>query len=680
MSRSCLRRFRLGKLSPVATLPPLAPRRNLHASAHHHDAALDLPTAGLPSTSTTILRARNLADVVTEQKVKVLEAAVKGERGDYNRAWGCYVDLLNFVAPNEIPLELHQRVLRRCSLAPAESRQWLARRLAIGRRPALPHVHEVRYRAIIHNMRVAGYTPSIDDYHYILRQFAAVGHHIGAVHVLNEIRHMGLPTTPKTYGLCLMAMCHHLSLPCWHLDRPALVAEVTKLSSKLLKDMWEDGVPVTAITVDLTMRVFKETLDLEGFERLMKVAYGVDFAYPDRPPLEFWGEGRTTVTDLSIRGPHLRPLQLSTATLNTTIDVLGRLGQVSRLVQAFEVLTTPLKSAAAPSSTYYDDEDDDFGDANPAVAPFPPPHTTPNTTTYFLLLKWLSKAGHAVLLRHYLLQAIHLDRATEIALRHDCWHTPRGEILAPHFAVNRRLVLPVFAEANGDKNMELLRWLLVKMQIVLRRKRKAIAYYTETEQRWQKEDAENRASPAPGPSPKPIPLSTIDPLEAPSNESPSSPPTSSSIAATSPESISPDLNIDLEAASPPPPPPKVFDISNHVRILRRDTEELEALERRMLDVLGRNSQRVKERLGRRVWGDQNIYLRTAGHRIVVPREMWRRIVNFRPAHPRRQQSPRQNTKSGASGRMMASHGFFTSKKYRGFSPHIPSRMVHTKPS
>ena len=132
---------------------------------------------------------------------------------------------------------------------------------------------------------------------------------------------------------------------------------------------------------------------------------------------------------------------------------------------------------------------------------------------------------------------------------------------------------------------------------------------------------------------------------------------------------SPDvLDVDLDAPPEAPAPPKLFDIYKHLSILQRDRVQLEEFEQYITNILGRNSQRVKERLGRRVWAKQDIYLRSAGLRTRISRIGWRQIVNFRPT-PAHQQEPEQPSETeGGPGHVAAFRGFFTSKKYQDLDP------------
>src|SRR6185369_9796926 len=104
-------------------------------------------------------------------------------------------------------------VLRRCTPSSAELRVTSAQRLAKGIRTAEPHIHERRFQTIVRNIRADDAVPTLDDYNFILEQFAAVGHHLGAMHVYKEMTLLGWKPRTKTFSLCLQAIAHHLTLP-----------------------------------------------------------------------------------------------------------------------------------------------------------------------------------------------------------------------------------------------------------------------------------------------------------------------------------------------------------------------------------------------------------------------------------------------------------------------------------
>ncbi|KAF8076179.1 hypothetical protein FPV67DRAFT_1558694 [Lyophyllum atratum] len=555
--------------------------------------------------------------------------------GGPSRVWAYYTDLLNVLGYEKLPLEVHQAVLRRCTPTSAELRVSASKRLLAGNKPANPHIHEGRFQTIIRNIRAIDKKPELDDYHFILEQFAAVGHHIGALEVYNELTYTGITPRTKTYGLCLQAIAHRLTLPVPKQFESHRIAETRRMMADLIADMQKLQIPFTSANLDLTIRILKETMDMETFENLMKWGYGIDLSNPDRPPLEFLGSP-TIKSDLGMAEavvsglPSRQPF--SKAALNTTIDVLGRFGDISKLVQTFEVLTAPLPRASEHLFSSFDD-DDDFGvAAAPQTPAFTPPHAYANITSYNTLLRYLCRAGHATLARHYLLEAMFFDIETDRKLRRIVYKKPLEQIFAPHFAINRGTLLPVFGESNRDKNHGLMRWLSTKIPGILRRKRESLQYFMEFKEWVEREGTEQEAAKQPTleqPAeiqPNPTKVSSETAFH-PSSSIPSHKPSPSSLErgrGRKPRTDSVfDVNIDAPPEQPTPPPGKRFDINLHLRLLERDIREIEAFS----DHLER---RLKERLGRRVWAGKDVWLSMENRRRKVAREEWQKVVGFKP--------------------------------------------------
>jgi hypothetical protein len=508
----------------------------------------------------------------------------------HSRVWSCYVDLMSYAEYDKLPLEVHQAVLRRCVPSFGTLRTWTASRMQTGQALRAPHFYEARLKTVMRNIRAADASATLEDYHVILEQFAAVGHYTGSMHVFTELAHVcKLEPTPKTFGLCFKAMAHRLSLPMYKAQRADIVADTSKLCRKLLKEMSARDMPFTSFNLDLTVRILKEVLDQEGFSQLMKLGYGIDLDYPDHPPLQA----------SSMQSP------FSTSALNTTLDMLGRLGNVAKLVQTFEVLTQPLPPQASQHYSQEFDDEDDFGIANPAsTEPHQAPHAQPNTTSYNILLKHISRAGHAAFARHYLFQAMRLDRQVDRHLRAQLHQNPHATP-PPRFGINRGTIIPVFGEANRDKNMELMRWVGWVTRKTIKRKKSDIAWYYR-----------HRDSMAASASSEPAPSNSRSP----------------------PPDVSTALDVDLDAPSTPPDSPtpeKLFNINLHLSILQKNLDELVLWYENHYEVaLSRVTQRVKERLGRRVWAGKDIYLFSENARVTMPRKTWTRIVNFKPGKTR----------------------------------------------
>lgn len=621
----------------LATATNTSDVRHLHStsSCHHALAGLyaEYSTASSSSSSEPY---ESPLDILRKQKAEDIRSLLSLRRPAPNRVWATYVELLQFYDAARVPLDIHQSVLRKCTPPVEDVRAAFFHGLASGRKYVEHCVYETRFQRIIRNIRNAGEAPALEDYHCVLELFAAIGNHESAMMVLREIGRVGLAKEPKTYALCLQALCHRLTLPIWHLDRPALVDEVTKHCMSIVQDMASNGVPYASYNVDLVFRILKETLNMEGFTTMMRMAYGLDLDYPDRSPLEFWDKARTGSTDVEV--PDGAPVQLPTrlpytqAAFHTTLDYLGRTGNISKLVQTFEVVTTPLPSSTS-NPAFDEDDEDDFGVSNPQVAPFKPPHVQPNTTSFTIMLRWVARARHFVLARHYVLVAIQQEREQNRQLREWARTRSPADIPAPRLTINRSLLLPVFWLANRNKKMGMLRWLQVKTRRAIRQKRFHVEEYSAIRERWVQSgvhhpklvtDEGMEDDPADD-LPEPAASSQFTTYFNPSS-------TSRQTSDASPGSAGqlPHFAVDLDAPLVPPVEEKKLDIDLHLALLRRDLDGLEELATRLEDVIARSTQRVKERLGRRVWGGKNIFLSDASRRTLVPREVWRETVNFVP--------------------------------------------------
>ena len=625
MAHRCVRKFRLASTS---TLPNV---RHVHATPSSR-AALAVPNAefSTASSSSSSHSGESTLDDIRRRKVEDIKSLLSLRTPNHNRVWGSYVELLEFFGSAKVPLEVHRSVLRKCAPPAVHVRAIFARKIAEGQRFTEDALFESRFQRVIRNIRAAGDTPALEDYHCVLEMFAAVGNYKGAMMVLQEVGRVGLVKEPRTYALCLQAMCHRLTLPVWHLFRPALVEDVTEQCLNILNEMSSNGVQYASYNVDLAFRILKETMNMDGFTTLLRHAYGLDLAYPDRSPLEYWAKSRNAEgqPDLPMHIP--APLPFTLATFNTALDYLGRAGNISKLVQTFEVISTPLP-ASASNRAYDEDEDDDFGISNPQVAPYKPPHVEPNTTSYRLMLKWVARAGHSVLARHYLLCAIEQERNQGRQLREWVRTRPPADIPSPRLSMTRGLFLPVFSVANRDKNIELLRWVHVKVRRAIRRKQFDIKFYEVIRARWIEsgvyQAVRNVEDDLTGDLDENLPAASST-SQFSSFFSPSSTLRQPSSAPASDPS-SP-FAVDLDAPLvPPAKEPKKLDIDRHLLLLQRDLEELQQFERHVVDVIGRDNQRVKERLGRRVWAGKDIFLRDIRQRTEVPKEVWRDMVSFR---------------------------------------------------
>ena len=576
--------------------------------------------------SNNMISQTNPRELLKKRLIEQLAVLLTEKTPSNALVWGQYLELLHFVGAQDIPAGTHRSVLRHCVPPAAQLRVLAAQDLRAGHYLKSPHRHEIRLQTVIRNIKATGTPPALEDYHVILEQFAAVGHYIGAVHVYEELVTSDIHPQPKTYGLLLQSLAHRLTLATPTSCRPQLVWQIVRICRDILAEMSSRKIPFSAVNLDLAVRVLKETADEEGFAHLMRVGYGIDLGYPDRAPVEHLV--RQEHVDFAKGLPY--PQSFSTAALNTTIDMLGRFGDVSKLVQAFEVLTQPLPSQADHHfSKSFDDDDDDYGVSSPALTQlYQAPYAAPNTTTYNILLRHLSRSGHGPLARHYLQQAYRFDRVSDRAIRAEMINLPK-EVPAPHFGVNRGTILPVFGLANRNKDMELMRWVGYIIRQTLRRKGNDIKYYSSIAAQLAKESSPLHQSAIQRSAPHAA-ISPNTALATPSG-SKSHSPVNPSIAV-----FEVDLDGPLVSASPPA---KKFDINLHLRILHRDHEELVSFYRKVSNVISRTTQRIKERLGRRVWAGKDLYLLSENRRRLISRQTWTNIVRFRQVDGREDRGP-----------------------------------------
>jgi hypothetical protein len=649
MSSRLVHGLRLRQLTPSsfssrARHPPSSSRSI--TTTLSFDASAYAPASSHPPSPTDSLVAAKTRDLFSSL-----------ERGDSNpsRPWSHYVDLLNYMGLETLPLEVHQLVLRKC-VPPARRLRAASKRERRTRyHPHAPHMYENRLQTVMKNIRSAGWQADLDDYHFVLEQFAAVGHYIGSRGVLQEMAFVGVQPSAKTYRLCLQALAFRLALPCFEERRPTLIEETTKMTREVIRDMRSRDLPLEAVDTDLAIRIFRETVDEKGFAELIKFSYGIDLAYPDRLPLELVERPSTSKVENSEEPyPPLHRLQpLSTPALNVIIDMLGRAGRISKMVQAFEVLTQPLPRHYQSPPSLFDEDEDDFSFNPPSVPEpmYPLPSASPNSTTFQLLIKHASRAGHAVFARHYLVYALRMDRAEDRRIKHGLCTVPVDEIAPPRLAMNRNMFLPVFGLSNRVKRIELMSWTLRMIRRTLPRKRKDLFWYTFRRATHHSQemspgvvdipsstddgDVLRGVSESTSSASSLLETSVVSPAgistaaSAISTSNPNSPPAPSAADPSHRKSGISTLDLDLDSDRPHSTPlPRIFNIDDHIFHLLRDIQQLQLLESTVEAALGRIIDRIKERLGRRVWSGKDVWLADEQERVPVTKEFWKGAVNF----------------------------------------------------
>jgi len=89
-----------------------------------------------------------------------------------------------------------------------------------------------------------------------------------------------------------------------------------------------------------------------------------------------------------------------------------------------------------------------------------------------------------------------------------------------------------------------------------------------------------------------------------------------------------DLDFDSDRSRSTTSVPRIFNIDAHIDHLRRDVQQLEKLAADAEVTFERTVHRIKERLGRRVWGGKDVWFTDERKRVPVTKEAWRKTVNF----------------------------------------------------
>ncbi|KAF5370072.1 hypothetical protein D9758_001246 [Tetrapyrgos nigripes] len=548
------------------------------------------------------------------EKFQALHSSLNEEDVQPGKVWLDYVGLLNSVGYEHLDLSIHQEVLRKCTLYSRKLRDISNHRLRTGHDP-LQILPESRFRTIIRNIHASGMKPSIHDYNFVLEQFAAVGHHKGAMQVFEELTKHSIPQQ-RSFGFCLQAIAHRLSITINPSKRPPLLVQARAMMSELMGNMQKYSVPFSNINLDFTMRILKETSDLAGFESLLKQGYGIDMAYPDRPALELSGAPSVFGAD----SVPVEPVQFSVSTLNAVVDMYGSAGNISRMVQAFEVLAVPLPAAQQHFFSSFED-DDDFGVASKSSTASFTPHAQPNSKTLKIMLKHLAKADHFQLMRHYILVALELDRAVDRQTRVNVV-TSRGyhHVPSPHFAVDKAMFAACVTKSGVAKRSAFMRWLEARLRVIIRKKKNDLEFYkNHARGAWRRNKLPSGTPPSEKSGSNALSTSELKPVQI-------------YFRGHRWRVFNVEDKVSFHHGPPPrPPPSKPLNLYIHNRHLEKTIKELEGLRERLERIKARKHDRVKDRLGRRVWGRKDIYLSNGGDRRGrVSRQRWREIVNYKP--------------------------------------------------
>jgi hypothetical protein len=539
---------------------------------------------------------------IRRQKLADLLEILGHKDPDPNDVWANYTELLDATRDGYLPIEIHRNILRHCTpnlrairttFVESLRRDALEARTPWAIRSLSPHIHERRFLTIINNIKRgvpsgAGQEnkrqiPSLEDYEFVLEHFAVVGHHVGAAKVLQEVKMLGLEPRTRTYYLVLRAIAYRMTLPMPRQDKAQTTEHCSSLALFVMTMVQQRNKGVPSVCMDLTLRVMKDTDDEETFTKLLKLTFGIDLDFLDRHPLS---------SDEALDIPE----SFSTATLTTLIDFLGKTKQLSKMVAAFEVLKAPLQLNTQTPQLAKDDDDDDYIIPMDTLAR-PLPYAQPNTTTYNTLLRRCSfLKGGKVFAKHYLLEALDLHNSNVALLRTQIesgeWKngTSVVSVSAPKVLVTAQTFLPILSVANKYHDYALTRWVLRHFRVIRRQKFRDYHFYRRFLRRKQKAAAANSSS-TELEGERSIPVTT-----------------------PAPSSLASDFGS--------------FDVASYVQQLRDECDAMHDLNSRVGSSLSRNADRLKERLGKRVWEGKTVYLRHRKRQVNVSKTDWLRMVNF----------------------------------------------------
>ncbi|KAJ3528405.1 hypothetical protein NMY22_g9433 [Coprinellus aureogranulatus] len=479
---------------------------------------------------------------------------------DGHALWLRYTGVVHSSGSAALPLKLHQEVLRKCSpTAHAVRAASSGQEYDGGSLAARSHNYEARYQTIMGNIRTGGYTPSLDDYHFLLSQCVAVGNVPQSLELYRELQSTGNTPTEKTFGLIFQVIAFRLTVPMRKNARGGLLEEVQTIFNGLLDDMKRLNIQFAdPTTIELSFRILSSTMDYSSFEQFMKWAYSIDMSHPNCVALDR-GEDESG-TRMSFR--------FSTAALNTVIFFLGRTGNLSKMTQAFAALTPSLRYAHQHflSSPEVDEAGALLSSGHSQ------PRAQPDTSTYRLLIRYSTLAGHATLALHYLDQAIWLNSQICRSLR-ETWLN-KALISRPPFRLQALHFAPVFKLCLKTNKSGLLRSLNGRLAQQVKLKEVELSW-------WQAELTNYQQHPT-----KPV-ASDEAKIWPPSSASKE---TQRTDALTSTPStmhtprcdVSNDFDVFLK--------PKPFDIVNHIQGLYCDISELEELKMELGRALRRKRQ------------------------------------------------------------------------------------------
>lgn len=572
-------------------------------------------------------RALNATQNLRQSTQNSLERLLKTPNTLYQTVWESYLALRDIVDQHKgppIPQHILQAVLRQCTPSWGALRQNATRPAgdyAAWKRLQSPLPHESRLRSVLHYMKTSGQHPTVEDYNFILQHMASVGHVNGALAVLEEMEASKVQTSAKTFKHILRACVFLLESPVPPEAKPQVSSMVAEIASKVAQRLQDLNLEMDSRLVELTLRMLKEQDNTEACEQILRTACAFDVHRPDRMPDEF--EKRLKDAD-ERKLPLPTPVPVTTSMLTTIMSLYGSKGELPRMIAAFEVLTNPYplpSNLPSPQSDWWD-ADDEYDVANPVVQTplkhrpeyiWEPPKARPNSATFAIMIRYLAWAQQRLLCEHYMLLAEEYDKAESVRLRNQLskelarlkrvspsTNSDRlpeeaalemGFIEAPRFHITPAMFQPVLVYANQARLVELMRWMRQHLRMIIRRREKDLNFFKKSYEALPEAEIHPKAE---------IRLNTKH-----------------------------QIYVDYTAVTNDPDIQKPLDLHFHINLVESTLSGLRTMLERVDEVVARLSQRTLERMTRRVWRHQDVYLSDLGHRTLIGRDEWSERVKWR---------------------------------------------------
>lgn len=587
---------------------------------------------------TMLPRTLNPTQNIRDSAEKALEGLLSTSGTRYQAVWESYLALKDIVDKYRgppIPQHILQGVLRQCTPTWHALRQNAAQLVdesGVWKRLQSPLPHESRLRSVLHYMKNSRQLPTEDDFHVIILQMAAVGHVTGAVAVLEEMEATeGVTPSATTFKHILRACVFALESTASSEAKLQVSSTVTTVVSKVMQRIRDLDVDVNERLVELMLRVLKEQENTEACEHILRLACAFDVHRPDRMPEEF--EKKLKEAD-ERKIPLPIPVPVTTSMLTTLVNLYGAQGELPRMITTFEVLTNPYplpSNLPSPQSDWWDAEDE-YDVANPVIQTplkhrpeyiWEPPRSTPNSATFAIMIRHLAWAQERLLCEHYMLLAEEYDKIESIRLRDELSRQlqllesisskanpdrlpqealPELSLIdAPRFHITPIMFQPVFAYANQARLTELMRWMRQHLRGTIGRREKDLDFFKKSYE----------SLPAPSvPHGAEVRLNSRHQLCRCFRFKQDN------------HLIILSSDVDYSKVTGVSDVHKPFDLQFHIKLVESTLAGLRIMLERADEVVARLSQRTLERMTRRVWRHQDVYLSDVGYRTLIGREEW----------------------------------------------------------